>query len=693
MHIPDGYLSPSTCAVFYGASVPIWVTAGRRVKKVVKSRYVPLVAIGAAYSFMVMMFNIPIPDGTTAHAVGGVLIAVLLGPWAAVIAVSIALLIQALFFGDGGILAYGANVVNMAFVMPMVGYAVYRAIVSRSLPLTSPRRPLAAGIAGYVGLNVAALCAAVEFGLQPELFHTANGTPLYAPFHLSHTIPAMAFAHLLVAGVVEGVLTAGVIRYLQKANLPVLQINSEMVPAEAAEEAPTRLSWRWGLIGLGVMAVLTPLGLIAPGGAFGEDAPGDLDLAKYHRDAVPSGLRHYAGFWHNALFDGYDFTNDKHPTVGYLVSAAVGLLVISLAVFLVFKLVGVLRKGGADADVPGPVLAFTGGGAAGAPPFPSPGPRTRQSCSALQGRNTATTAPAWLLAGEIGLCPCGCIGKRKKGNFVEKTMNGSANLLRQAMFSEDMAAEAGLLQRIDPRVKMLTLLGLLVAAAVVRHIPVLVVMYLGALVLAVASGLSLGFFVKRVWLFIPIFTGIIVLPATLSFITPGHIVMPLGSWFGHRVGITGQGLTTAALIVIRVATSISLVVLLTLTTPWTKLLAALRSLFVPRMFILVLGMAYRYLFHLLGSVTDMYTARKARMVGAETDVVSGRAFVSAGAGALFGKAHSLSDEVYMAMVSRGYTGEARSLNQPRVRAQDMAWTAACVLAAVALIGGDRALGR
>src|SRR6476620_1622561 len=138
MHIPDGYLSPQTCAAFYGASVPAWAVAGRRVRKVVKSRYVPLVAVGAAYSFLVMMFNVPIPDGTTAHAVGGVLIAVLLGPWAAVVAVSIALLIQALSFGDGGVLAYGANVFNMAFVMPFVGYGVYRAVVHRNLPLTSP---------------------------------------------------------------------------------------------------------------------------------------------------------------------------------------------------------------------------------------------------------------------------------------------------------------------------------------------------------------------------------------------------------------------------------------------------------------------------------------------------------------------------------------------------------------------------
>ena len=87
------------------AMVPVWMTAGRRVRKVVTSRYVPLLALGAAYSFLVMMFNVPIPDGTTAHAVGAVLIAILLGPWAAVVAVSVALGIQALFFGDGGVLA------------------------------------------------------------------------------------------------------------------------------------------------------------------------------------------------------------------------------------------------------------------------------------------------------------------------------------------------------------------------------------------------------------------------------------------------------------------------------------------------------------------------------------------------------------------------------------------------------------
>lgn len=303
-----------------------------------------------------------------------------------------------------------------------------------------------------------------------------------------------------------------------------------------------------------------------------------------------------------------------------------------------------------------------------------------------------TATPAWLLNREVGLCPCGCIGKRRKGGFVEKTIGGAASLMGQAMFSEDAAAQGGLLQHVEPRVKLVTILGLLIAAALVRHIPVLLALYAATLVLAVASKLSLSFFVKRVWLFIPIFTGIVVLPATFSFVTPGHVVVPLGHWFGHRVGLTSQGLTSAGLIITRVAVSISLVVLLTLTTPWNRLLGALRALFVPRMFVLVLAMAYRYVFHLLGSVTDMYTARKARTVD-QASTGSGRKFVAATAGALFGKAHALSEEVHLAMVSRGYTGEVRTISPARVRARDVVWALGCAAVAVLAVGGDRVLGR
>lgn len=317
-----------------------------------------------------------------------------------------------------------------------------------------------------------------------------------------------------------------------------------------------------------------------------------------------------------------------------------------------------------------------------------PGERRTAGSPALEG------TPKWLLRAEPGLCPCGCIGVRRKGSFVQKTLVGGATVLRQAVFNEDMAQRRGSLQRLDPRVKLLSMLGLLVVAALVRNIPTLLAMYAATLVLSVLSRIPLGFFVRRVWLFIPIFTGVVVLPATLSFITPGDIVMPLWRWHGHAVGVTSQGLEAAGLIVSRVAVSISLVVLLTITTPWTKVLAAMRALLVPRIFILVIGMAYRYIFLLLNSVTDMYTAREARSVAGPSrgDAREGQRFVAASAGALFGKAHALAEEVHMAMVSRGYRGNARTLSGLQVRAVDVVWTMGCIVVAVLVLGGDRLLG-
>jgi cobalt/nickel transport system permease protein len=339
MHIPDGYLSPVTCGVLGAAMVPVLATAVRKSKRVARSRFAPMMAVGAAYSFLVMMFNVPIPDGTTAHAVGGVLIAILLGRWAATISVSVALLIQALFFGDGGVLAYGANTFNMAFVLPFVGYGVYL-LLTRNVSLTSPRRALAAGVASYVGLNVAALCTAIEFGLQPTLFHSSDGTPLYAPFHLSQTIPAMALAHLTIAGLVEFALTAGIVTYLQRANVPLLRFNHPGVPIDDAslERKPPRSAWGWAGIGLATMVVLTPLGLLAPGGAFGEDAPVDLNLHEYHLQAVPSGLNHYNDFWTHTVLGGYGFSSGQHEYIGYILSAIVGILAVAAGIFLLVSL-------------------------------------------------------------------------------------------------------------------------------------------------------------------------------------------------------------------------------------------------------------------------------------------------------------------------------------------------------------------
>ena len=335
MHIPDGYLSPQTCAVGLIVAAPAWIVAGRRVRHTVKTRQVPTLAVLAAVCFLVMMFNIPIPDGTTAHAVGGVLVAIILGPWAAVIAVSVALAFQALLFGDGGVLAFGVNVVNMAVIGPFVGYGVYKLIAGRA-ELTSPRRALAAAVGGYIGINAAALATAIEMGVQPDLFHTASGAPLYSPYHLAQTIPAMALAHLTIAGLAEAILSGAVVAYLQRANLPLMKVNHPDAPLPGEDAAPRRRLPRPGLaagIAVAVMALLTPLGLLAPGGAFGEDAPADLDLHDLGLSAIPAGLNRYNGFWQHTLFPDYGFASGTHPTVAYVVSALVGIIVVGVVIF------------------------------------------------------------------------------------------------------------------------------------------------------------------------------------------------------------------------------------------------------------------------------------------------------------------------------------------------------------------------
>lgn len=304
-----------------------------------------------------------------------------------------------------------------------------------------------------------------------------------------------------------------------------------------------------------------------------------------------------------------------------------------------------------------------------------------------------STTPLWLLEPESNARPLACSGKRRRGGALEKTLDGFARLIRQALVSEEIAARPGLLQRLDARAKLIGVLGLLIATGLVRHLSLLAGLYLLALALAAASRIGLGWFIKRVWLFVPLFSALIVAPAMFSFVTPGEVVLPLGHWFGHDVGLTRQGLTTAALVVSRVATSISLVVLLTQTTSWPRLLAALRSLFVPRLLVLVLGMAQRYLFVLLDAASEMVTSRRARTISGRPSGRRARAVCAFSAGALFGKAHSLAEEIHQAMLARGYRGEARTLELFRFRIRDGLWLAACLLLVLLALGGDRALGR
>ena len=214
MHIPDGYLSPQTFVPLYGASFVFWAIALKKIKKELSTKYIPYLAMAAAFSFLIMMFNIPIPGGTTGHAVGGAIIAILLGPWAAVLAISVVLIIQAIVFGDGGITAIGANCFNMAVVMPFVSYWVFKLIKGDAN--SGKRFYVAAFLAGYIGLSVAATLTGFEFGIQPMIASAPDGKPLYAPYPLSIAVPAMALEHLLVFGIVEGMVTALILKYFVK---------------------------------------------------------------------------------------------------------------------------------------------------------------------------------------------------------------------------------------------------------------------------------------------------------------------------------------------------------------------------------------------------------------------------------------------------------------------------------------------
>jgi cobalt/nickel transport system permease protein len=349
MHIPDGYLSPTTCAAFYAGSTPFWYVALQRVKRALHTRLIPLTSLFSAFCFLIMMFNLPLPGGTTGHAVGIGLATVVLGPWAAMLAVSVALIIQALFFGDGGITAIGANCFNMAIVGSLVAYVFYRAIAGRS-PIVSFRRVVAAGLAGYAAINVSALFAAIEFGVQPLFYKDAAGAPLYCPYPLSVSIPAMMIGHLTIAGMAELIVSAGLVAFLQWSDPSLLKTTAgNAVTMEDAERPRKTRSLQPIWIGLCLLMILTPLGILATGSAWGEwmasdfaspsarEQIADSSLQQAAPTRAPQGLEQMSQLW-TAPFARYAPPYIRNAGFGYLLSAMFGVGLVMLACFLVMRL-------------------------------------------------------------------------------------------------------------------------------------------------------------------------------------------------------------------------------------------------------------------------------------------------------------------------------------------------------------------
>jgi cobalt/nickel transport system permease protein len=217
MHIPDGSLSPQTYLPLYGIFIISATVAVKKVKEKIDIKTIPYLGMASAFAFLIMMINIPIPGGTTGHAIGAAIISLLFGPWISFIAVSVALIIQALVFGDGGITAIGANCINMALIMPFVAWYTFKLIRLKN-------NNVAAFISGYISINVCALITAIEFGIQPIIAIGNDGNPLYAPFPLKVAIPAMAIEHLLVFGIVEGIVTLLIFRYFYNSQKELIKV-------------------------------------------------------------------------------------------------------------------------------------------------------------------------------------------------------------------------------------------------------------------------------------------------------------------------------------------------------------------------------------------------------------------------------------------------------------------------------------
>ncbi len=253
----------------------------------------------------------------------------------------------------------------------------------------------------------------------------------------------------------------------------------------------------------------------------------------------------------------------------------------------------------------------------------------------------------------------------KRNGFIERTLSDISHAVEQSLFAEEIARRPGLLQALDPRIKVLSLIGLLLAVGLSRNLLVIMGLYVIALFLARLSQVPMGFFIKRVWLFMPFFTGIIALPA--FFITPGPplVQLPLG------LVITRTGAQTALFLLLRVSTSVSLGILLILTTQWNTVLKALGVLRVPDVFVLVLGMTYRYIYLLLHTANDMFLSRQSRVVG-RLNSAEERRIIAASAGTLLSKSLYLSGEVYLAMQSRGFRGYPRTMDTFALRRSDWA---------------------
>jgi len=270
----------------------------------------------------------------------------------------------------------------------------------------------------------------------------------------------------------------------------------------------------------------------------------------------------------------------------------------------------------------------------------------------------------------------------KKNSFIERSILSAVSFLKEAVLCEEHAVRGGFLQSLDPRIKTVTFMLFILTAVSLKAAAPVGWLYLICLILAVCSNVPIGFFILRTWVFIPLFSLFIAIPALFSAVTPGE---PVCEFFilGIKLIITRPGLDGAILFVTRIATSVSLVVLLSLTTRHAELLKVLRGLGVPKVFVLTVSMCYRYLYLFAVMVENIFTAVKSR-VGVVVHYKRGQQIVAWNLANMWNRAYRMNEDVYNAMLSRGYTGEPKILSEFHIRFRDWAWLSVSIITCTAL---------
>jgi cobalt/nickel transport system permease protein len=267
-------------------------------------------------------------------------------------------------------------------------------------------------------------------------------------------------------------------------------------------------------------------------------------------------------------------------------------------------------------------------------------------------------------------------------NFIERSILGALSFLKESVFADEYASRNGFLQSLDQRIKVVTFLLFILAVLFTKSIAVSLCLYAACLILACFSNVGIGFFLKRTWVFIPLFSLFIAIPALFSVFSPGEPVMAFKAASLQFV-ITRPGLSSAALFVMRVVTSVSFVVLLSITTKHFALLKALRTFKIPQVFVMTLGMCVRYIYLFVEIIEHTYCAIKSR-VGTRVHQAQGRHIVAWNIAYLWQRSYHLNEDVYKAMLSRGYQGEPVALDEYKLTAKDWLWLL-CVLSVSALV--------